>query len=148
MPLLTTRRKASATLANLAIWPAKRITNLTEAEEYVSKLIAELPLVFAPILEQWPTFPSALANTLVSRYGHRVAAVDTLLQQMGVDESSKVGRALVTLVRKRKTGLVAIDAWKKQYPQLHTVFAVEGFEEFIVNIANCMLQNSPYVMIL
>ena len=51
--------------------------------------------------------------------------------------------------RKRKTGKVAVDAWKKNYAQLEELFVeVVGFEAFVVAIADELLVHSLYGTIL
>jgi len=61
------------------------------------------------------------------------------------DECRRVGCSLSTFIRKRKTGAVAIDAWRLNYTQLDVLFKeVVGFEEFMVVIANNLMRDSIY----
>jgi len=63
----------------------------------------------------------------------------------GEEESKRVGRSFATFLRKRKTGKVAVDAWRRQYSQLEILFEeVIGFEEFMVTLANHLLKDSIY----
>ena len=53
--------------------------------------------------------------------------------------------SLATLIRKRKTGEHAVDAWRRNYGQLEILFTeVPGFEEFMVTIASNTLRDSMY----
>ena len=56
--------------------------------------------------------------------------------------------SLATFLRKRKTGDAAVDAWKSHYAQLALIFTeVDGFEQFMLVIANNILRDSIYGMI-
>ena len=55
---------------------------------------------------------------------------------------------MITFIRKRKTGSAAVDAWKLNYPQLETLFdEVDGFEEFMLVIANNILRDNIFGMV-
>jgi len=67
----------------------------------------------------------------------------------GDGECRLVGCSLSTFIRKRKTGAVAIDAWRLNYTQLDVLFKeVVGFEEFMVVIANNLMRDSIYGTVL
>ena len=54
----------------------------------------------------------------------------------------RVGRSMTTFIRQRKTGSAAVDAWKLHFVQLEHLFdEVDGFEEFMLVIANNLLRH-------
>jgi len=66
----------------------------------------------------------------------------------GDEECRLVGCSLSTFIRKRKTGAVAVDAWRLNYTQLDVLFKeVVGFEDFMVVIANNLMRDSIYGML-
>ena len=55
---------------------------------------------------------------------------------------------MTTFIRKRKTGCAAVDAWKLHYVQLEHLFdEVDGFEEFMLVLANNILRDSIFGML-
>ena len=104
----------------------------------------------APLTELCPRFREIISYILEDRFGFRVSRVDYRLdmKNWGDLECMRVGSSFATLLRNRKTGEVALDAWRLHYVQLNTLFLrVVGFREFMVVIANNTLRDSIYGMI-
>jgi len=120
-------------------------TNLTHIKEVMSKY----PDDFSPILELCPKFDVVLAHMFVFRLGVKVEDVDWTSDMKDWDEEDcrRVGRSMATIMRMVQTGLMAVDAWKKHYVQLHHLFdEVVGFEDFIVVITNNLLRDNKFGM--
>jgi len=120
-------------------------TNLIHIKEVMSKY----PDDFAPILELCPKFDVVLAHMLVFRLGVKVEDVDWTSDMKDWDEEDcrRVGRSMATIMRMVQTGLMAVDAWKKHYVQLHHLFdEFVGFEDFIVVITNNLLRDNKFGM--
>ena len=101
----------------------------------------------APLIERCPNFKIILSFILEDRMGFRVKKVDWTmsLKDWGLEECKRVGCALATFLRKRKTGEVAVDAWRSHYAQLTILFdEVEGFRDFMCVIGNNTLRDSIY----
>jgi len=61
------------------------------------------------------------------------------------EDCRNVGCSLATFIRKRKTGEVAVAGWRLHYPQINSIFKeVEGFEEFMLVLANNTLRDTIY----
>ena len=85
--------------------------------------------VLAPVLELCPKFPVILAHMLVLRLGWQVKDVDFTsgMTEWNDDDCRNVGSAFATFMRTFQQGNTAIDAWRRQYPQLNNLFdEVEG----------------------
>ena len=111
--------------------------------------MSKYPDDFAPILELCPKFDIILAHMLVFRLGVRVQDVDWTsdMKKWSEEDCRRVGRSMATIMRMVQTGLMAVDAWKKQYVQLHHLFdEVVGFEDFIVVITNNLLRDNKFGM--
>ena len=111
--------------------------------------MSKYPKEFAPILELCPKFDIILAHMLVFRLGVKVEDVDWTsdMKDWNEEDCRRVGRSMATIMRMVQTGLMAVDAWKKQYVQLHHLFdEVVGFEDFIVVITNNLLRDNKFGM--
>ena len=120
-------------------------TNLTHIKEVISKY----PDDFSPILKLCPKFDVVLAHMFVFRLGVKVEDVDWTsdMKKWSEEDCRRVGRSMATIMRMVQTGLMAVDAWKKQYVQLHRLFdEVIGFEDFIVVITNNLLRDNKFGM--
>ena len=62
-------------------------------------------------------------------------------------DCKNVGRSMAIFMRMVQTSDDAVDAWRKNYPQLGNLFQVNGFNEFMVVIATNLLRNNKYGMI-
>ena len=116
----------------------------------VRKTLEESEEMFAPLLMLCPRLEIMLSFILADRFGFRVKEVDSALKtsEWGEEECKRVGRSLSTFLRKRKTGDVAVTAWRLHYPALNILFEeVEGFEAFMLVIANNTLRDSIYGMV-
>ena len=85
--------------------------------------------ILAPALELCPKFPVILAHMLVLRLGWQVRDVDftSNLSEWDHDDCRNVGSSMATFMRTFQQGNTAIDAWRRQYPQLNNLFdEVEG----------------------
>ena len=108
-----------------------------ENAAHVQRVFEEEKGLLSPLVERCPGFVTILSFILENKF-HRVRQVDKKLNLMdwGDEECRLVGCSLLTFIRKRKTGAVAIDAWRLNYIQLDVLFKdVVGFEEFMVVIA-------------
>ena len=97
----------------------------------------------------FPEVKVMLAFILEDKFGFRVRRVNWTsdIVDWGDEECRRVGLALATFIRKRKTGEHAIDAWTRNYVQLANLFSeIHGFEEFMVVLANNTLRDSIYGM--
>jgi len=112
--------------------------------------MSKYPDDFAPILELCPKFDIILAHMLVFRLGVKVEDVDWTsdMKKWSQLDCRRVGRSMATIMRMVQTGSMAVDAWKKQYVQLHHLFdVVVGFEDFIIVITNNLLRDNKFGMI-
>ena len=101
----------------------------------------------APLLERCPSFKIILSFILEDRMGFRVRKVDWTgdMKSWGLEESKRVGCALATFLRKRKTAEVAVIAWASHYAQLTILFdEIEGFMDFMTVIGSKTLRDSIY----
>ena len=92
-----------------------------------------------PMVERCPTFAIVLSHILLNKMGFRAQEVDFTSEMVDWEEEERrrVGRSFAFFLQKRKTGAVAVDAWRRQYQQLEILFKeVIGFEEFVVTLAN------------
>jgi len=124
----------------------KRMADHIENVAHVNSIFEEEEKLFTPLLERCPAFVNILGFILENKF-HRVREVDKELNltDWGDEECRRVGCSLSTFIRKRKTGAVAIDAWRLNYTQLDVLFKeVVGFEEFMVVIANNLMRDSIY----
>jgi len=113
--------------------------HFTDKEELVHELVG-----------QCPKFMEILSHILEDKFGWRIQKVDwtSEMKDWGLEECRRVGCSLATFLRKRKTGEHAIDAWRLHYAQLDVLFKeIDGFEEFMLVIANNTLRDSIYGMI-
>jgi len=102
------------------------------------------------LMEQCPRFREILSHILEDKFGWRVQKVDwtSEMSDWGLEECRRVGCSFANFLRKRKTGEVAIDAWRLHYAQLDVLFKeIVGFEEFMLVIANNTLRDSLYGMV-
>ena len=102
---------------------------------------------FRPLLERCPAFETILAHILLNKLGFRAQEVDITSEMIDWKEEDcrRVGHSFAFFLRKRKAGEVAVDTWRKQYPQLEVLFEeVIGFETFVVTLANSLLKDSIY----
>jgi len=128
----------------------KRKADHVENVALVNSIFEEEKELLSPLVERCPGFVTILSFILENKF-HRVREVDKKLNltDWGDEECRRVGCSLSTFIRKRKTGAVAIDAWRLNYTQLDVLFKeVVGFEEFIVVIANNLMRDSIYGMVL
>jgi len=118
---------------------------------HAQKTFEENEELFSPLLDRCPSFVIILCFILEDRFGFRVRKVDCVLKMTDwrKEECKRVGCSLATFLRKRKTGEHAIGAWRSYYAQLNVLFEeVEGFEEFMLVIANNLLRDSIYGMLM
>ena len=123
-----------------------RVADHIENVAHVHSIFEEEKELFSSIVERCPGFVTILSFILENKF-HRVREVDKKLSltDWGDEECRLVGCSLSTFIRKRKTGAVAIDAWRLNYAQLDVLFKeVVGFEEFMVVIANNLMRDSIY----
>ena len=107
-------------LAELAYGDAP-YKDVETAHKHVADIISSNEAGFEPMLSCWPTFPTMLTNALVGRYGYLVQQItvsNSSAADLTEEDARLIGRAIITLARKRKTGAVSIDAWRLQYTPL------------------------------
>ena len=130
---------------------AMRSNNHRSNYIHVKRIFDEREELVRELMELCPSFGMILAFILEHRFGYRVRKVDDRLEiaHWGQEECKRVGCSLATFLRKRKTGDVAVAAWRLHYPALNVLFdEVEGFEAFMLVIANNTLRDSIYGMVL
>ena len=127
MPVLSKEDITTATpksnwidLANLAYGdtPYKEVEI---SSKHILDVISKNEAVFTPIISRCPTFPTILTHALVGRFGYRVQQItvtNSSSRDLTEEDARLIGRAIITISRKRKTGAVAIDAWRVQYKPL------------------------------
>ena len=94
------------------------------------------------LVELCPQIALIISHVCIVRIGFRAEAVQGSLVEWGDSEARKVGRSMSTFVRYSTTPQMAVDAWRRNYPQLDVLFTgVVGFEEFMVIIATHILKN-------
>ena len=114
---------------------------------HIKRIFSEEEELVRELMEQCPRFREILSHILEDKFGWRVQKVDwtSEMTDWGLEECRRVGCSLATLLRKRKTGVVALDAWRVQYSQLDVLFKeIVGFEEFMLFISNNTLRDSIY----
>ena len=125
----------------------ERAADHIENVAHVHSIFEEEKELFSSLVERCPGFVTILSFILENRFHRVVREVDKELNltDWGDEECRRVGCSLSTFIRKRKTGAVAIDAWRLNYIQLDVLFKeVVGFEEFMVVIANNLMRDSVY----
>ena len=126
-------------------------TNKVETNLFIIReVMSRYPDDLAPLLKLCPKFDIILAHMLVFRLGVRVQEVDWTsdMKDWNEEDCRRVGRSMATVMRMVQTGLAAAEAWKKRYVQLGVLFdEVEGFEDFILEIANNSLRDNKFGMI-
>jgi len=72
---------------------------------------------FEPISARYPKFDVMLARLLVNSFGFAVGKIDASVRLIDFKDrhSETVAKSVATLLRKRKTAEVALDAWRKQF---------------------------------
>ena len=128
------------------IYEKRSSTDHKERTSRLQEIFEDNEILISPLLERCPRCTTILSFILEKKFS-RVRKVDKNLKMTdwGDEECQRVGRSLSTFIRKRKTGAVAIDAWRLNYIQLDVLFKeVAGFEEFMVVIANNLMRNSIY----
>jgi len=124
-----------------------RSKGFNENVTVVERIFGEIVELLKPLMDRCPTFAKILAHILLNKMGFRAREVDWTSEMVdwGEEESRRVGRSFANFLRQRKTGEVAVDAWRKQYQQLEILFEeVIGFEDFVVTLANSLLKDSIY----
>jgi len=116
----TDRKNNFVELATLAYGEAP-YSEVEIASKHVLDVISKNEAGFTPITSRYPTFPTILTYALCGRFGYRVQQI-TVTNSSALDlteeDARLIGRTIITIARKRKTGAVAIDAWRVQYKQL------------------------------
>jgi len=117
---------------------------------FIKQIFSNKEELVRELMEQCPKFMEILSHILEDKFGWRVQKVDwtSEMKDWGLEECRRVGCSLATFIRKRKTGLDAVDAWRLHYAQLDVLFKeIVGFEEFVLVIVNNTLRDSIYGMI-
>ena len=90
----------------------------------VERIFGENVEQLKPLIERCPVFARIFAHILLNKMGFRAQDVDWKSEMVDwrEEESKRVGQSFALFLRKRKTGEVAVDAWRKQYSQLEIFF--------------------------
>lgn len=119
-------------------------------EDHINSVITANPSQFAPILSRCPLFPTVLSHSTLHRFGYRVQQLpdNSNLLTLTLEDARLLGRSMQTLIRMRKTGETAVDAWRRNYAHvLSPLFEdVVGFEEFMVEVATILMRDNIYGM--
>jgi len=94
-----------------------RSKEFEENEISVSKAFSENVKLLRPLLARCPVFARILAHILLNKLAFRAQEIDWTSEMVdwGEEESRRVGHSFANFLRQRKTGEVAVDAWRKQY---------------------------------
>ena len=126
---------------------ATRSNNHISNKGHVDTIIEKHPEFFEPISARYPKFDVMMARLLVNSFGFAVGKIDASVKLVDFKDhhSETVAKSVATLLRKRKTVEVALDAWRKQFTQMNIMYdEVEGFALFMDFIASSLLRNSMY----
>ena len=129
----------------------KRSKNHRANKIAVQEILEENEEMFAPLMERCPGFDVILSFILENRVCFRIKNVGwtSKMTDWGEEECKRVGRSLVAFIFTATAGEHAVDAWRLHYAQLNVLFEeVVGFEEFMLVIANNLLRDSIYGMVL
>ena len=122
-----------------------------ERTSRLQEIFEDDEILFSPLLERCPRFIHILRFILENKFSFRVRDVDWTkkMTDWGEEECKIVGRSLAAFIIGATAGEHAVDAWRRHYVQLKILFEeVEGFEEFMLVIANNLLRDSIYGMVL
>jgi len=117
--------------------------------QHIQRVFGKNGDLVAPLLERSPKVSMILAFVLVQRLGMKVKPVDFTsdMKNFSVEDCRRIGRSMATLLRTRRHGKFALEAWRLEYAQLGSLFdEVEGFEEFMVVIVGNLLRDNKYAM--
>ena len=121
-----------------------KCTELDKIQKHVDDVIAEERDFFAPVETICPNVNVLFAHVLLNQVRRSVKNIDGTLpiHGWGEEECKNVGRSFALFVRKRKTGDVALDAWRRHFVHLKKLFdEVDGFEELMLVLANNLLRD-------
>jgi len=101
-----------------------------------------------PLLAICPNLDIVIGHMFVLRLGVRVQEVSWTkdMQDWTEEDCRRVGRSFATIQRMVQKGENAVDAWRRHYPQLDLLLEIDGFEEFMVVIANNLLIDNQFGM--
>jgi len=122
-----------------------------ERTSRLKEIFEDNDFLSAALLERCPSFVAILSFILENKLNFHVKNVGGTVKMIdwGEEECKRVGRSLATFIWSATTGEHAVDAWRLHYAQLNVLFEeVEGFEEFMRVIANNLLRDSIYGMVL
>jgi len=99
-----------------------QVNNFKSNYSQLKRIFDGNKLMMKDLSDLCPTFRLILAYILEDRIGFQVKKVKWTMDmtEWGEEESQRVGRALATFIRKRKTGDAGIDAWRLHYPQVRS----------------------------
>jgi len=104
-----------------------------------------------PLTSRCPGFVLILSYVLADKFSFRVQGVDFAsdMTNWSNEDCWRVGCALSTFIRKRRTGEEALEAWRVHYsqPSIYLCHDVTGFEEFMVIIINNLARDSIHGMV-
>jgi len=94
-----------------------RSKEFVENVSVIASVFGENVVLLKPLIDRCPAFATILAHVLLNKMGFRAQDVD-----WREEESKRVRQSFAKNLRQRKTGEVAVDAWRKQYSQLEILF--------------------------
>ena len=121
-----------------------KCSELLDIQKHVDDVIEEEMDFFAPVVTICPKVNVMFAHVLLNQVRKSVKNIDGTLpiHGWGEKECKNVGRSFALFVRKRKSGDVALDAWRRHFVHLKKLFdEVDGFEELMLVFANNLLRD-------
>ena len=114
----------------------------------VAAITTKFKTQFTPLLERCPGLSIILAQMLVLRFGFWVIEVNWTNEMKDWTETDfkHVGKSMAYFLRMFQTGVAAVDAWRRNYPQLDDLFEIDGFKDFMEVIASHLLRINKYGM--
>jgi len=113
-----------------------KITKIFHEKEYV-----------LPLLKLCPRFTVMVSAILEDKLRFRTLrnGGTKVLTDWGEAECTRAGQSLSVFLRRKDSAVKAVKAWQRLYPELNPLFnEIDGFEEFILLIANNLLRDSVY----
>ena len=146
----TTQQHNNATTQNNTEEIYARRSNIVERNFLaIQEVFKKHDTVVKPALDICPNLPLILAHMLVLHLGWQVKDIDftSSMSEWNDDDCRYVGRSMATFMRTFQQGNTALDAWRRQYPQLNNLFDLEGIDAFMLVIANNLLRDNKYGMV-
>jgi len=128
----------------------ERTNNYQKNLQVVKRALRGKQSLTGPVLLAFPNIEVVIAHMIVVRFGFSASTVNWCLglDELTEEDCRKAGRSFATYTRSAKTGLDALLAWKANYTQLYELDEFEGVEDFFLSLANYLIYDSVYGMVL